>query len=166
MGSFCIFSQYEHVTYCYYTYYIFSLTQEAIELWRVKRAQADNVSVIVVFFDEEFNNEMSDDCESVASYEADTVIISNGEDQNSPLMMPTDSRMSPFVRQLALPYGGYYRISGEASRTVDESKIEDVCPAGQNKIPQSSGSSSKRKITTEDNTVVPPYKLLKLHSSL
>lgn len=105
-----------------------SLVDESLSIWQRKRARADNISVIVVFLDDEFKTwSEDDDNESVASSEADTVIMTNGEDDTPP--MSSSENLSSLVRQIALPFSPSVRatspdVLGSSSR--DENRNNDV----------------------------------------
>jgi len=79
------------------------LVDKSLSIWRQKRASADNISVIVVFLDDEFRKE-DDDNESFTSSTADTIIIGNSE-ETEPISSQENITSVPFplIGQLALP---------------------------------------------------------------
>lgn len=137
-----------------------------MRLWQKRRARADNISAIVVFLDDEFkssNHHDDDDNESVASSEADTDIVCNGEDDTPPMVMAENS-INTLVRQLALPYGGNRSDSGCGSSSIDEvsgmkstkDELSTTSPHAHHRTDQ---CSSKRKIGDDcSNSSVPPSK--------
>lgn len=167
----------DHWTFFFLFFY--SLVEESLRLWQKRRARADNISAVVVFLDNEFKTWTDTDNESVASSEADTVIISNGEDYTPPMSMGDASSMNTLVRQLALPYHG--KMSSSAS---GDSSSSNSCSAEQKqqqrpesdklpspgKLPQdvvtigtTTHCPTKRKIN-EDKSTVPPTKQRKSRS--
>lgn len=125
----------------------------------MKRSRADNVSAIVVFLDDEFSDVISDDSDSVTSL-ADTVIVTNEEEDDTPPMSACDGEMNSLVRQLALPYSG--SSSKSPGHTLDKRNIEDTTPPSDEKNKSLELCTSKRKIIAENESSVPPYKLRKV----
>ena len=139
------------------------MVEDSLRIWQLNRHRADNISAIVVFLDDEFlpqPEEDDEDTESVASSEADTIIITRDDD--TPPMSGSEN-LSSLVRQIALPFGGQSNgtnctaaITNSSSSTSDISSLDDGeasrslrngSPAGDG---VTSGHNHKRKLPYDE----------------
>ncbi|XP_066922712.1 protein phosphatase 1D-like [Clytia hemisphaerica] len=138
------------------------LVDESLSIWQRKRARADNISAIVVFLDDEFLPKVEEDNDSVsiASSEADTVIIAHGDDDTPPMMSNCSANLNSLVRQIALPsFSNKEEENKKKSKVVSpstssglsscgedsEGKEEDVNQHNKRKLLHSEESSSQCK---------------------
>ena len=101
------------------------MVEDSLSIWQQNRHRADNISAIVVFLDDEFLPETSDDedTDSIASSEADTVIISRDDD--TPPMSGSEN-LSSLVRQIALPFAGMKKGDSSCSSSSSSSSTSGV----------------------------------------
>ena len=120
---------------------------ESLNIWQRKRARADNISAIVVFLDDEFKTWSDDEDNESISSEADTVIMTNGEDDTPP--MSSSENLSSLVRQIALPFSPSARpSSSDTSGTSTCNEIENI---EETETRGEESSSQKRKLRDSTN---------------
>ena len=132
------------------------MVEDSLRIWQQNRHRADNISAIVVFLDDEFLPQSSDDedTESIASSEADTVIITRDDD--TPPMSGSEN-LSSLVRQI-LPFGGNKTDGSNCSSSTtgvsSSAGDEEGSSTPRNNVGQvtPSGCHQKRKHPLDDTT--------------
>jgi len=134
-----------------------NLVEDSLSIWQQNRHRADNISAIVVFLDDEFLPESSDDedTDSIASSEADTVIITRDDD--TPPMSGSEN-LSSLVRQIALPFGVTKKGDSSSSSTsgvFSSAGDDDKSSTSHNDVVgevTSPGCHQKRKLPFDETT--------------
>jgi len=144
------------------------LIKTSLSLWQKKRSRADNISAIVVFFDQEYcendvESELHDATEEEIDSCAETDIISGNEDDTPPMVKSITN--GPLVRQPAFHNEKELaeKLKFDVNVTPNSDQIEafknENCCLSKRKNTEFLSLNNQKKLKTSSPVINPPIVL-------